>query len=235
MFTSRADNRLLLRQDNAWERLALSDANVGAHGELSQHCTYAAALELHNCLWKERLQSCVRSWKEWASLLGDSFGAIQKRNGGQQMSAVEVMTQVFSAVSRGKGEKTFTTVGKDQFSGEDLLGFVGSIPHTWFNSEPPAELKDVSLSRTLVTLRNEAMYTGYFRQKTGELHSIEKASKLRLCLPGNFNGRELSFLSGEEREKLQLHNPQTVADAQRIPGMTPASLTRLLQFTTTIN
>ncbi len=57
---------------------------------------------------------------------------------------------------------------------------------------------------------------------------IESAQKdENLFLPENLNFETLSFLSPEEKEKLKKIQPETLGQAWRVEGMTPASLVLL--------
>ena len=57
--------------------------------------------------------------------------------------------------------------------------------------------------------------------------SRRKASD-SLALPMNFDYSEVHGLSAEVQQKLNLHQPETIGQASRISGMTPAAISLLL-------
>lgn len=75
-------------------------------------------------------------------------------------------------------------------------------------------------------VQTEIKYEGYIKRQK------EKAEKLKRSalrpIPGDFDYRSLSGLSNEILEKLLEVRPETIAQAGRIPGVTPAALTLIM-------
>ena len=77
----------------------------------------------------------------------------------------------------------------------------------------------------LTTVETTIKYAGYLDQ---QLKAIEKLKKAEgRTIPGGFNYIGISGLSREMQEKLTQIRPQTLGQASRIPGVTPAALSLL--------
>ncbi|MBI4474243.1 MAG: tRNA uridine-5-carboxymethylaminomethyl(34) synthesis enzyme MnmG [Acidobacteria bacterium] len=101
---------------------------------------------------------------------------------------------------------------------------------------PEVHLADLISEGVLVTesLRREDMaaietdikYEGYVKQQEREVEKLRKAEARRL--PEDFDYASMPGLSREIVEKLDRIRPQSIAQASRIPGITPASISILL-------
>ncbi|MHA7834417.1 MAG: tRNA uridine-5-carboxymethylaminomethyl(34) synthesis enzyme MnmG, partial [Algiphilus sp.] len=72
----------------------------------------------------------------------------------------------------------------------------------------------------------EARYAGYIARAEAEIARVERAETTRL--PVDIDYEAVSGLSNEVRQKLTEHRPETIAQASRIPGITPAATSVLL-------
>jgi tRNA uridine 5-carboxymethylaminomethyl modification enzyme len=72
----------------------------------------------------------------------------------------------------------------------------------------------------------EATYTEYIKRQNRDVELLRKDEKT--AIPADFDFSVLSGLSGELKSKLQLVQPETISQAGRIEGMTPAALTLIL-------
>ena len=172
MFTSRAEHRLLLRQDNVFNRLIGYGRKLG----LVDSKIYDAFLIEQNAV-KAGL-SLARQDK--SSPLYKLF------------HMVEFTDQVKKSIR------------------EQLV-------------------KDLNISfssRALLSMHAEMRYEGYLQR---ELREIEKLKKYQsMILPVTMVYENMPGLSIEIQQKLMRYKPQTIAQAQRIPGMTPAALSLLI-------
>jgi tRNA uridine 5-carboxymethylaminomethyl modification enzyme len=83
---------------------------------------------------------------------------------------------------------------------------------------------DVSIE-LLQQVEIEAKYDGYIRRQD---ESIERAkNQQRLALPDAFDYGAVEGLSNELKQKLSHAKPTNLANASRIPGMTPAAMSLL--------
>jgi tRNA uridine 5-carboxymethylaminomethyl modification enzyme len=71
-------------------------------------------------------------------------------------------------------------------------------------------------------------YAGYLERQQAEIERQRRASEQ--VIPGDFDYRAVKGLSAEITEKLERTRPQTIDQATRIPGMTPAAISQLLVY-----
>jgi tRNA uridine 5-carboxymethylaminomethyl modification enzyme len=84
-----------------------------------------------------------------------------------------------------------------------------------------------SLTREdLVALETDIKYEGYLRQQEREVEKLRKAESKRI--PEDLDFSNMPGLSREMVEKLTRVRPQSIAQASRIPGITPAAVSILL-------
>lgn len=191
MFTSRAEYRLLLRQDNADMRLTPLGRNWGMVDEER---------------W-DRLQEKIRHSKEirecldQTSVLPEQINALLDAKG---TSSVQNRTRLSNLLSR------------PQLVLEDLLPFA---------SLPDAPLSD---DEALLDAEIEWKYAGYIAK---ELEHVEKLARLENTpLPTHLDYASMKALSHEARQKLTALRPETVGQASRVSGISPADISVLLVF-----
>jgi tRNA uridine 5-carboxymethylaminomethyl modification enzyme len=95
---------------------------------------------------------------------------------------------------------------------EGELGFFGGP----VNARVRNELKSVE---------TEIKYAGYLDQQRKAIDKLKKAEQR--AIPANFEYAGISGLSREMQETLARVRPQTLGQASRIPGVTPAALSLL--------
>ena len=78
----------------------------------------------------------------------------------------------------------------------------------------------------IVSLETSIKYEGYLKQQDREVEKLRKAESKRLPLELDYAA--MPGLSREIVEKLSRVRPQSIAQASRIPGITPASISILL-------
>jgi tRNA uridine 5-carboxymethylaminomethyl modification enzyme len=78
------------------------------------------------------------------------------------------------------------------------------------------------LRGVLTTAETEIKYCGYISQQERQMERLKDAE--RRPIPGGFDFNEIPGLSREVQQKLQRVNPQTLGQAARIPGITPAAI-----------
>ena len=70
--------------------------------------------------------------------------------------------------------------------------------------------------------QNDKFYAGYIARNNREIESYNRDKTIKI--PADFDYDSLSGLTNELREKLKRGHPATIADLQKIPGMTPAGI-----------
>ena len=84
------------------------------------------------------------------------------------------------------------------------------------------ELGEPLPAAILMTVETEVKYDGYLRQQERMVERLRAAESRRI--PGNFDYAAVPGLSREIREKLERVRPETLGQASRIPGVTPAAV-----------
>jgi tRNA uridine 5-carboxymethylaminomethyl modification enzyme len=72
------------------------------------------------------------------------------------------------------------------------------------------------------TLETELKYAGYIAQQHRQVERLRDAERRRI--PGDFSYSDIPGLSTEVRQKLERVRPETLGQAGRIPGVTPAAV-----------
>jgi tRNA uridine 5-carboxymethylaminomethyl modification enzyme len=109
-------------------------------------------------------------------------------------------------------------------SGFDLLTF----PHLGFEDAVRVwpELADIAPAAR-ATLEIEARYARYLDRQAADVEAYRRDENL--CLPDGLDYSTVPGLSNEVCQKLAAHLPETLGQAGRIPGITPAALVVLLR------
>src|SRR6185437_16145072 len=198
MFTSRAEHRLLLREDNAdarltplGRRLGLVDEERWALFEAKQAASRAALCRLQ--AHRLRPGQISEAWAE----------------------------RVLGAPAPTRDVSAFELLRRPEVSYEALLELVG--PGALEAEGLPAQQRDERLiSQVRCSLEVEASYTGYIQRAEQE---IERArAQEHVSLPEDMDYTSLVGLSHEVRQQLAAVRPRTLGQAGRVPGVTPAAL-----------
>ncbi len=185
MFTSRAEYRLLLREDNADQRLTPIARKMGLIDE--------RRWEIFN-----RKQDNIKKEKQRLKTLKISKETLKnkeaknKQKEGDYISALDALK-------------------RPEVSYEDVCSSLGIKP-----AEPEIAL-DVTTSEK---------YSGYIERQKREIQKVKRNENAKI--PEEINFDDIEGLSNESKQKLNLVRPKTLAHAQRIPGLTPATISLLL-------
>jgi tRNA uridine 5-carboxymethylaminomethyl modification enzyme len=187
MFTSRAEYRLLLREDNADLRLREKGHAVG----LVREEEYRAFLDKREMIQEEFIR--LRSGKITASDTDPAFLSDHGFAGLQNAMTYEQLLR--------RPDITYRELAQID----------------------PLSLEIPEVIREQVEI--QIKYQGYIDRQMLE---VERAAKLEgTPVPRDFDYEGLSGLSAEVREKFIRFRPDTLGQASRIPGITPAAITIL--------
>ena len=88
----------------------------------------------------------------------------------------------------------------------------------WIRSSVKGDLEH----GVLTTVETEAKYAGYIAQQERQIERLRDADSRRI--PASFEFSQIPGLSTEVKQKLQRVRPETLGQAGRIPGVTPAAV-----------
>lgn len=189
MFTSRAEYRILLRQDNADFRLTELSHSLG----LASEERYAAMMKKQEEV--DRLAAFCESYKVRAT----SVNPLLETAGSTLLSESKHLSEL---------------VARPELSLAELLQIVP---------------RGTNYSSDVVTSVEIAIkYAGYIER---EKLQAQKNNRLEyIKIPADFDFDSLNGLSIECRQKLKRYKPETIAQASRISGVSPADISVLLVY-----
>ncbi len=187
MFTSRAEYRLLLREDNADLRLTEKGHELGL-------------------VTDDRWQAFTAK-RQAIIVLQEQLAAQWIRVGTDQAERAE---QIWGKKIQ-KEASLLSMLRRPEVDVENLLKFA-EIEH---GDEQVAEQVAV-----------QAKYSGYIDRQQMEINKTQRYHHYKLSVDMDY--KQVSGLSNEVSEKLNSQKPQTLGQASRIPGMTPAAISLLL-------
>jgi len=118
--------------------------------------------------------------------------------------------------------ETVTTETGDILSGRDFLKKPGVTFRNMLEYRKfPVILKEEEIRH----VESEVKYEGYLKKQAVEIERLHKIDRERI--PEGIDFQQIHGLTREVREKLDQHRPQTIGDAKRIPGLTPAAIMNL--------
>lgn len=196
MFTSRAEHRILLRQDNADERLTPIGAEIGLATPERVKAT-------------ESKYSQVADFIEWAGRTSVSPADINPMLEAAQSAPLRQSVRLADLMTR------------PQVTLEMLQAELSEVASYIDNHIEQRRRRDI-LEAAEVRIK----YRGYIER---ENQTAEKLRRLEdVALQGKLDYDAIPGLSTEARQKLKRHDPETVGEASRIPGVSPSDINILL-------
>lgn len=194
MFTSRAEYRILLRQDDADARLTQRSYEMGL----------ATRERLDHWLTKkqtiEELESFCAQYSVKAAYVNDGLQAL----GSEPLQ---------------RGCKLIDLVMRPQLT---LSNLAPLIPALAAKMNSIADRREEIVEAAEVRMK----YSGYIRREKEIADKIQRLENIRIR--GRFNYNDIQSLSTEARQKLTRIDPETMAQASRIPGVSPSDINVLL-------
>ncbi|WP_302174888.1 tRNA uridine-5-carboxymethylaminomethyl(34) synthesis enzyme MnmG [uncultured Hydrogenophaga sp.] len=199
MFTSRAEFRLQLREDNADMRLTETGRQLG----LVDDARWDAFCRKRDAVSRET-ERLKATWVNPRNLPAETAEAVLGK-------AIEHEHNLFDLLRRpGVSYAALAGMEGGRFAGPDVSReTLGDL------LEPVVEQVEIA-----------AKYSGYIDRQKSE---VERAAHFEyLRLPDDIDYLQVTALSFEARQKLAKHRPETLGQASRISGITPASISLLL-------
>ncbi|MEP7273154.1 MAG: tRNA uridine-5-carboxymethylaminomethyl(34) synthesis enzyme MnmG [Acidobacteriota bacterium] len=189
MFTSRAEQRLKLRIDNADARLSETAFEIGLL-EPERYQEFNAKIN-----WQNELHAAIKG------------------------ATVSIRTPGYLEFSESSGVNLSEAVNLAQLAKRPEVS-AESLFHLL-----PAEFRDESRRDELLTVVTDIKYEGYLTANENLASRLGKA--VNRTIPIQIEYSQLPGLSIEMAERLNRIRPQTIGQAMRIPGLTPAALSLL--------
>ncbi len=195
MFTSRAEYRILLRQDDADMRLTPRGYELGLVDEERY------SLMLSKREQRDRLIEFVREFSLKPALINDALEAL----------GTSLLKQ---------GVKLVDLILRPQISIMSLVPYIDAL------RKEIERIEDVRRDEIVEAAEILIKYQGYIDREKMVADKIHRLEELRL--PASMDYASIKALSTEARQKLERIRPVTVAQASRIPGISPSDINILL-------
>lgn len=193
MFTSRAEYRILLRQDNADQRLTPLGYELGLISE-ERYQKFAEKKQLLNSLILFAREQSVKISEIQDYLISHNLAPISQ------------------------GKKVFDLALRNDITLAELVTVLPKLKKF---------VKTNGITEDIIEEAEiEIKYSGYIEREKSvaeKLHRLEN-----IVIPENFDYSKMQSLTIEARQKLQKIRPKTIAQASRIPGVSPADINVLL-------
>lgn len=209
MFTSRAEHRLYLREDNADLRLTPKGIELGLVCEKRQ------GFFEKKCLLIQSIQETLKKkFIHPNTALGDAFVQMAKSVLHREMRALELLQ---------RPEVTIHSLLTLPELHESIFEKIDCMLTDYGYSD---ELKQNLIEQVLFQVETQAKYQGYIDRQEEEIIKLQRQEEI--AIPEDFNYKNVPGLSNEVVEKLTKVKPATLGMASRISGITPAAVSLLL-------
>ena len=193
MFTSRAEYRILLRQDNADLRLTPLGHEIGLISDE----------EWQKFEEKKSLVFLLISYAHEQSI---------------KITEIESYLKSRNLPPISQGRKLYALVSRNEFSFSELIEALPKVKR-WVekNNITPEIIEQAEI---------QIKYKGYIEREkllAEKLHRLEN-----IIIPEGFDFMSMNALTIEARQKLTKIRPQTIGQASRIPGVSPADINVML-------
>lgn len=194
MFTSRAEYRILLRQDNA-------DVRLTPYAEKLGTATAERASRFHEK--KKHIDEIIRFCHDFPI----------------KAPRINPFLESIGSTPLSGGCRLSDLINRPQISLLNLAEQVGPLA---------ALFEGIAVDREEIieAAEIEMKYSGYIARERTLAEKMQRLEAIRIR--GRFNYAELTQISTEGRQKLATIDPETLAQASRIPGVSPSDISVLL-------
>ena len=195
MFTSRAEFRILLRQDDADIRLTERSYQTG----LATRERYDLMISKREGI--ERIMDFARNFSVKPALINDTL---------EQLGTTPLR----------EGCKLADLIERPQLTLKNLSEHIKALKTLLDETESGRMDEIIEAAEILMK------YSGYISRERLIANKMKRLEDIRI--KGRFDYSSLQSLSTECRQKLIRHDPETLAEASRIPGVSPSDINVLL-------
>lgn len=194
MFTSRAEYRILLRQDNADMRLTPYAEKFGLASEERSRRFHTK---------KENIDGIIRYCQTYSI----------------KPSTINTLLEELGTAPLQRGCKLFDLINRPQLSLQILANHLSDFKERLFMISSDTE-------ETIEAAEIEMKYHGYIARERAMAEKMQRLENIKIR--GHFDYNSITQLSTEARQKLTAIDPETLAQAERIPGVSPSDISVLL-------
>ena len=194
MFTSRAEYRILLRQDNA-------DMRLTPHAERLGLCTRERAERFH-------------AKRDHVARIIDFC-----RNHSVKAASINPFLESIGTTPLQGGCKLYDLINRPQVSLHNLSHEIEALREC-------LDCIGLDHEETIEAAEIEMKYHGYIARERALADKMQRLEDIKIR--GHFRYDEITQLSTEARQKLTAIDPETLAQAGRIPGVSPSDISVLL-------
>lgn len=196
MFTSRAEYRILLRQDNADARLTEKGYDIGLATEERLN---------HYKNKYERINELVDFLKN-TNISPDRINGLLESKGTPGIANKMRLAQILT---------------RPQISLTDMINVIDNLKNEY-------DLSNESIRNIVEEAEIIVKYEGYIDKEREVADKLNRLENVKLS--PDFDYYALNSLTMEAREKLTKHKPQTLGQASRISGISPADISVIAVF-----
>lgn len=194
MFTSRAEYRILLRQDNA-------DMRLTPYAEKFGLASKERSRRFHTK--KENIDGIIRYCQTYSI----------------KPSTINTLLEELETAPLQRGCKLFDLINRPQLSLQILANHLSDFKERLSMISSDTE-------ETIEAAEIEMKYHGYIARERAMAEKMQRLENIKIR--GHFDYNSITQLSTEARQKLTAIDPETLAQAERIPGVSPSDISVLL-------
>lgn len=194
MFTSRAEYRILLRQDNADMRLTPYAEKFGLASEERSRRFHTK---------KDNIDGIIRYCQTYSI----------------KPSTINTLLEELGTAPLQRGCKLFDLINRPQLSLQILANHLSDFKERLSMISSDTE-------ETIEAAEIEMKYHGYIARERAMAEKMQRLENIKIR--GHFDYNSITQLSTEARQKLTAIDPETLAQAERIPGVSPSDISVLL-------
>ena len=215
MFTSRAEYRLTLREDNADQRLTPIGRELGVVDDLrwAFYCDKKAHIQ-HRLTWLKK------TWLQPNTPEVANVDAFLEKPLTREYSLADLLA---------RPRVTYEGLtGALKESDKSLAAYCSHTPIEGLTGSLTSRLEDELLKQVDEQVSIHIKYQGYIDRQQDEIEKLKRHEES--VLPDDLDYSSMQGLSNELKQKLIAARPENIGRASRLPGMTPAAISLILVY-----